>query len=127
MEITLIKWFIHRADRVYSNDDLFSKEIDSLGKIFYRNGFFNKCLQDYTTKRSVSCTAADHTHGEDASQVHDEKEFPCRVVLRVSYIGRPPSLYAKRLKTVMGKVTEDKLSVMYSTTKIGDYFRLNDI
>ena len=42
------------------------------------------------------------------------------------YIGRPSILYSRRLRSILNEVTQEEIRVVYSTTKIKDFFRLKD-
>ena len=118
----LIKWFIHRADKVCSNDDLFNSELNQLRKTFRDNGypewFFEKALQEYNDK------SRDMDHVKEKPP--DEENSSTSHVLKVPYVGRPSILFVKRMRKVISNNIKSKVRFVYTTNKVKDHFRVKD-
>ena len=125
-KVGLIKWFLHRADRVCSDKSLFSKEVDRLRDTFYKNGypnwFFDKTIREFDDEQTRNSQPKIPSN-TDASEENDSS---FQHVLKVPYVGRPSILYAKRLRSVLKDVVKDKIRVVYSSTKVRDFFRIKD-
>ena len=65
------------------------------------------------------------TSGDDPPSESVEKPS-FRHFLKVPYIGRPSILFSKRVCKVFETITDEKLRITYSTSKVQDYFRVKD-
>ena len=152
----LIKWFLKRADRICTNDKLFYDEVNHLRQMFHNNGypewFFEQeygkftrngnCMKNEAKKQSETCeeennklnqrnVLEDNNGKKNDGEKFDEKKRPeeqqheKRIWLKVPYIGRPSLLFRKRIKNLFEGVC-DNLKVVFSTTKVHDYFVTKD-
>ena len=119
---SLAKWFIHRADRVCSNESLFQREISKLKEIFHDNGypewFFQRIYNQYQLKKSETTTDEPAQSGQEGS--------PTPPILKVPYIGKPSILFVKRLKGVLKDTIARNTRFVYNTSKIKDHFKIKD-
>jgi hypothetical protein len=125
----LIKWFIHRADRVCSETSLLNREIDHLRSIFEKNGYpqwlFDRTVEAYRENQLNNGDRSDDN--DDGNATTEKKDPPIVNVLKVPYIGRPSILFVKKLKKVLKNIINDAaLRITYSTSKVKDHFRVKD-
>ena len=113
----LITWFINRAKAVCTTDIAFREEIVKLVDIFGKNGY---------PKRFIDKVVNNFSNGNNnsAQRTQDQNYSRC---LKVPYVGRPSYLFAKRAKRLFNNCLEEEIKVVYSTTKVGDSFRLKDL
>ena len=123
----LIKWFLTRADRLCSNETLYQNEVEHLRSLFYNNGypywFFDAELSKY--QRHSTTEDLTNSYVGDGDSV-DKKETNKRVWCKIPYIGRPSLQFGKRIKALFNGVI-DNVKVVYTTTKVKDYFSNKDI
>ena len=127
----LRKISVHCGDRSF--------EGNFLQKNGYPHWFFDEVLRDFTKtiEPAVGSTQVTEVAGNEESQSHvqasgvdpasDSVEKPSfRHFLKVPYIGRPSILFSKRVRKVFKTITDEKLRITYSTSKVHDFFRVKD-
>ena len=113
----LITWFVNRAKAVCKTDTAYREEICKLTDLFGRNGypqwFVEKVIKNFSN------------HNDNPRQQNQDQNYSrC---LKVPYVGRPSYLFAKRAKRLFNNCLGEDIKVVYSTTKVGDSFRLKDL
>ena len=120
----LVQCFLHRAWAICSNYKRLHEEIVTLRDIFIRNGyaisFFDTIVNRFMTKK--------FTQGRFVSVSGDNEEdepvFLKRYVLKVPYIGKASYSFKRKITELVQKEFEVKLSCVFSSCKIKDYFSL---
>ena len=120
----LVKCFLHRAWTICSNYKRLHEEIVILRDIFVRNGyavsFFDRIVNRFLIKK--------FTQGKFVNVSSDDKEdepvFLKRYILKVPYIGKASIHFKRKITELVQRQFDVKLSCVYSSCKIRDYFSL---
>ena len=106
----LILCFLNRAKRICSSDFLFDKEVSMLKKMFLNNGypssFFDKILASFQSSSKFS------------QNISFENSF-C-----IPYLGKKSHHFANRLSALIKNKYNLKISPIYKTFKVVNYFQL---
>ena len=107
----LIMCQLKRAKTICSDNILYDKEIWNLRSIFsknaYPNWFFENTLQKFEDRQKKT--------------EKEEKEYLCRI--GISYFGKPPHKFTKRLSALVKAKFQIDLSFYYTSFKAGYYFK----
>ena len=116
----LIFCLLHRARMICSSMSLFFEEVDKLRHMFTRNGyshrFFDAVCDKFQKPKPL----------DDVSELleSEESERIPFCLFKVPFYGRSSRGFAKEFKTLVETRFEVDLRVVYTTRKVGSYFRL---
>ena len=128
----LIKFFLHRAHNLCSNDQLLIKEIAKLREIFYKNGysniFFDQVVQQYKEKiklnEQTKLQQKEQELTREEEMTEKDEQNKTKMKLRIPYIGGASILFSKRIRRLIRNATNDDCQIIYETTKVKDHFKL---
>ena len=127
-KIALAKWFLHRADRVCSTKELYENELQHVKSTYEANGypecFMDKIIEQHKKPKAIRDTNEVDTQNQaDALNDGDDSYS---YTLKVPYIGKPSTAFARNIKNALNRVISGKVRVVYTATKVKDQFRLKD-
>ncbi len=113
----LIKCLTRRTKRVCSSEQQLEDEFSKLRQVFANNGYpagyFDEIAKNFCDTR----------RREDANPATDDNQ----PMLKVPFVGKPSTTFSKRMRALIRSETNQDLKIVYSTTKVGDYFSLKDV
>ena len=113
----LIQCFLHRAYMISSSWLLFSKEVDFLRDVFWKNGYpkelFDSCLRHFLNLKHVRDNA-------DSKVEYDKVE----TIFLIPYIGLPAVIFGRKLKRLLKEYYCMDVKVVFSSFKVKNYFSL---
>ena len=113
----LIQCFLHRAYMISSSWLLFSKEVDFLRDVFWKNGYpkelFDSCLRHFLNLKHVRDNA-------DSKVEYDKVE----TIFLIPYIGLPSVIFGRKLKRLLKEYYCIDVKVVFSSFKVKNYFSL---
>ena len=96
---------------------LFNQEVNKLCEMFIKNAyptrFFNSIVNKFLCKSSV-----------DVSDVSDSSETSEFAILKLPYFGLITEKFGRSISTVIKNKFDIEVRVVYSTFKVGSYFKL---
>ena len=115
-KIGLIYCLINRAWSICSSRSYFELEIDSLRKMFSKNGYpstvFNKTVDKFLSSR-------DRPQESSVETENDQKLF-----LKVPFIGKSSVNFSRKISGLIKNKFKLDVNVLYDTCKIGSFFSL---
>ena len=122
-KLDVIKCLLFQLTRIFSDISLFNCDVAALKEMFIRNSYpsylFDSIHSNFMRSFNVSTAALNSLL--DIST--DEDHIPT-VFLRVPYLGKCSSIFARCLSTMISNTYNVKVNVMYCTFKIRLYFSL---
>ena len=114
----LIFGALNRAKMICSTQELFSKEVFKLRDIFSRNGysniFFNKVLDSFNQKFSVSGSQC----------VSEKRVINFNLILKVPFVGPPSHEFKNKISNLFFNDLRIEIFPIFTSTKLSDYFSL---
>ena len=116
----LIFCLLHRARMICSSMCLFFEEVDKLRHMFTRNGyshrFFDSVYDNFLKPKPLDDVSE--------SPESEESEHIPFCLFKVPFYGRSSCGFAKEFKTLVENHFKVDLRIVYTTRKVGSYFRL---
>ena len=113
----LIQCFLHRAYMISSSWLLFSKEVDFLRDVFWKNGYpkelFDSCLRHFLNLKHIR-------DNSEAKVEYDKVE----TIFLIPYIGLPSVIFGRKLKRLLKEYYCIDVKVVFSSFKVKNYFSL---
>ena len=104
---------------ICSSVSLFNTEVGSLRDMFFRNSYPIKFFQSvYSAFLHVS------NLNESATDEVEEKDDTPIVILRVPYLGKCSTVFARSLSSIISNHFHVKVNIVYCTFKVKSYFSL---
>ena len=130
-KIGLMKWFLHRAEIVCSDEKTFNEEIDKLKTIFSQNGYpvkyFEKVIREFKIKKNKQKNSTQNEIVNERENNTDIKTLDNhrKLVFKIPYVGKISEMYGRRIRKLM-KTMDCDIRVVYETTKVKDAFQIKD-
>ena len=90
-----------------------------------------ECSDNEGNHQEGNVKGQDNSKNKENDQEHNEKEnvgpvLQQKIFVKVPYVGRQSIFFGKRIRSLLKDVLDCEVRVVYSTTKIKDYFTIKD-
>ena len=116
----LIFCFLHRARKICSSADIFSREVHLLRDLFCENGypikFFEKVFEKF--QQRISSPPQD----DEASDDEDTRPY----ILKLPFVQNESAVFAKKLQNILLQKLGVQIKIVYKSCKLSSFFSLKD-
>jgi hypothetical protein len=118
----LIYCLLHRAKTICANNNMFNNEVIKLREMFSKNSYPSRFF-DFILNRFISRQSSDQ-HEIDSEEEIIDLDKPDTILLNVPYFGKCSEKFGKKLSAIFENKFGLNVVIVYSTFKIGSYFKL---